>query len=565
MTLSQFRIATKILAVVSLLACVSLIIALIGYFGLTGVARDAERVAQSGIEMKLGARLSQGALALNRTEYRIAADPAAVEEAEIVIQETRAEFRRRLAAARELANPEQARMLTAIEGAYAVYLEGLEETSEIAAVNRAAIDLTAAQQEILSAVQDNGDAVETLRDLVAEYVAYTEDRAEIVADEAAAAAGRSAMTMGIVAALGILVGVGAGYGVSVAGVVAPLRRAVDTLRRLADGDIDVEIYGRERKDEIGEVAATMAVFQENARDRQRMLAEQEADAARKAERAEQIQKTTAEFEQAVDEVLHTLTSAASELEATAQQMSATAEETSSKATSVSAATEQAANSVQTVASSSEELTASIREVSGQVAKTSDIAGKAESETGSAIRSIEELRGGAEKIGEVISIINDIAGQTNLLALNATIEAARAGEAGKGFAVVANEVKSLANQTARATEEIGQQIKTMQGSVERSVPVIQGVATIIRELNEISTAVAATAEEQAAATTEISRSVNEAAQGTEEVSRNVDGLRQASVETNAGATQVLSAARSVADRAETLKARVTGFLDEVKAG
>lgn len=360
-----------------------------------------------------------------------------------------------------------------------------------------------------------------------------------------------ALTLGLVAA--VLTG---------RSISRPVLAMTAAMNRLAKGDTSVEFATDGRKDEIGAMASALLVFKENAIERQRMLAEQQAEAQRKAARADHIQEATQEFESTVDEVLETLTSAAAELEATAQQLSVTAEETSTQASSVAAASNQASSSVQTVASSANELSVSIKEISSQVAETSSIAGKAQDEATSATHSVRDLRQGAERIGKVISIIQDIAEQTNLLALNATIEAARAGEAGKGFAVVANEVKELAKQTAKATEEIDEQIKSMQASVGTVVPMIERIGDIIRKLTGISATVSATAEQQAAATEEISRSVGEAARGTDEVSRNVDGLREASTQASAGASQVLSSAQSVAFKAEALKRSISEYLQEM---
>ncbi|SMF41557.1 Methyl-accepting chemotaxis protein [Tistlia consotensis] len=364
--------------------------------------------------------------------------------------------------------------------------------------------------------------------------------------------------------VGVLGGIAIGFFLSRSTIVRPLNASVGTLRRLAEGDLEVEIANRERKDEIGDIARALAVFKDGALEQRRLVAEQEQEARRKAERAERIQATTARFEKQVDEILDTLSSAASELEATASSMASTAEEGAAQSAAVASASTQAANSVQTVASATEELTASIRDVSSQISKTSSIAGEASQKSAAAVSQIDVLREGAGRIGEVVTLIQEIAEQTNLLALNATIEAARAGEAGKGFAVVASEVKNLANQTAQATQEISSQIEAMQRGVETTVPVIGAISEVIEQLNGIAAAVAATTEEQAATTDEISRSVTEAAKGTEEVSKNVHGIREASETTSSASSQVLTAAGSVAEKSETLKKEVRDFLHDVQA-
>jgi methyl-accepting chemotaxis protein len=261
----------------------------------------------------------------------------------------------------------------------------------------------------------------------------------------------------------------------------------------------------------------------------------------------------------VKDVVGIVASAASEMEASAQSMSATAEETNRQSTAVAAASEQAATNVQTVASAAEELSASIREIQQQMATSARIAQQAVEQVDRTDTTVTGLVQAADKIGEVVNLISDIASQTNLLALNATIEAARAGEAGKGFAVVASEVKNLANQTAKATEEIGQQIAAMQTATGDSVQAIRGIGATIKQISEVTTTVASAVEEQGAATQEISRNVQQASAGTQEVSSNITGVSQAATQTGTAAGQVLSAARELAQQGQKLNTEIEAFL------
>jgi methyl-accepting chemotaxis protein len=261
----------------------------------------------------------------------------------------------------------------------------------------------------------------------------------------------------------------------------------------------------------------------------------------------------------VKEVVGVVASASSEMESAAQSMSATAEETNRQAGAVAAASEEASSNVQTVASAAEELSSSISEITRQVTQSSDVARKAVEEAAKTNATVKGLAEAAQKIGEVVNLINEIAGQTNLLALNATIEAARAGEAGKGFAVVASEVKSLANQTAKATEDIGRQISAIQSATEAAVGAIQGIGKTIEEIAKIATNIASAVEEQGAATQEIARNVQQASAGTQEVTSNISGVTKAATETGAAAGQVLTAARELATQGDTLKKEVEGFL------
>ena len=270
------------------------------------------------------------------------------------------------------------------------------------------------------------------------------------------------------------------------------------------------------------------------------------------------------FESTVKGMVEVVASAATEMQSTARSMETTANSTSEQATAVAAAAEEASTNVQTVASAAEQLSSSISEISRQVAQSTQIAGNAVSEAERTNEMVKGLADAAQKIGEVVGLINDIASQTNLLALNATIEAARAGEAGKGFAVVASEVKNLANQTAKATEEIGAQIGGIQSATQGAVTAIQGIGDTIAEINEIASAIAAAVEQQGAATQEIARNVEQAASGTTEVTQSITQVTQAASETGNAAGQVLQAAGELSTQAENLSGEVTSFLDTIRA-
>jgi methyl-accepting chemotaxis protein len=368
--------------------------------------------------------------------------------------------------------------------------------------------------------------------------------------------------MGVVLVL-LAITVGAGL-VIVRGIARPVGAMTGAMSKLAGGDTTVEIAGAEGKDEIGAMARAVLVFKENKIKADALAAQQKAEQEEKERRAATMSAAVAKFEKAIGAVAGAVASAATEMQSSAQSLSTTAEEASRQATAVAAAAEQASSNVQTVATAGEELSSSIAEIGRQVAQSTTIAGKAVDEAKKTDSKVQGLSEAAQKIGDVVKLITDIAAQTNLLALNATIEAARAGEAGKGFAVVASEVKNLANQTAKATEEIGQQIGAIQGATRESVEAIQTIGRTIGEINEIATTIASAVEEQGAATQEIARNVQEAARGTQEVSANVGGVTQASRETGTAATQVLGAAGELAKQSETLRREVDEFLASVRA-
>lgn len=347
-------------------------------------------------------------------------------------------------------------------------------------------------------------------------------------------------------------------------IVAPLLGMVAAMRRLADRDTGVAIPAIGRADEIGQMADTVQVFKNKMIEADQITEEQRAEQAHKEQRQRVIDAAIHDFDQSMSQTLEGLAESGRSLTGYAEAMASTAEETSRQAMSVAGASEEASTNVQTVASATEELTASINEISQQVCQSAQISSQAVEEALRTNTTVQSLSLAAQRIGEVVQLINAIAGQTNLLALNATIEAARAGEAGKGFAIVASEVKNLATQTAKATDDISAQINAIQDATGASVTAIKGIGDTITQINEIATVIASAVEEQGAATREIARNVQQAAAGTTEVSTNITDVTRAASETGSAAGQVLMAAGDLTRQADTLRHRVDSFLTTIRA-
>ncbi len=355
------------------------------------------------------------------------------------------------------------------------------------------------------------------------------------------------------------------YFVARSTIVRPLKASVAAMNTLAKGDLTVDIPGTYRRDEIGEIIAALAVFKENGLEVERMKADQAAMEARAAEqRKADMMRLANEFEGAVCEIVDTVSSAATELEASAGTLSATSDHSQLRATAVAGASEEAASNVQSVAAATEELSSSVTEISRQVQGAARIASEAVAQANNTNSRVGELAAAAARIGDVVELINTIAGQTNLLALNATIEAARAGEAGRGFAVVASEVKALAEQTAKATGEISLQVTDIQKATEDSVFAIREISTTIGQMSEIASAIASAVEEQGATTLEISRNVQQAAEGTMQVSANITDVQRGVEEAGSASSHVLTAAQSLSGESARLKREVGNFLRSVRA-
>jgi methyl-accepting chemotaxis protein len=435
-----------------------------------------------------------------------------------------------------------------------------EPTADATArISKLAEEVARIQKEVMLPI---GVELETVASRITEQGKQRSEEARVMAATEAASVERTSLIAGIAMAL-LLIGTCV---FSVFTIARPMRALSVSMEELAAGNFAVVLPGLGRKDEVGDVAGAVEKFkvvaEQKARDEAEARIRQDQAAAR--QRKVDMIKLADDFEGAVGEIVDTVSSASTELEASANTLTATAVRSQELTTMVAAASEEASTNVQSVASATEEMTLSVNEISRQVQDSARMANDAVDQARKTNDRVSELSKAAARIGDVVVLINTIAGQTNLLALNATIEAARAGEAGRGFAVVASEVKALAEQTAKATGEIGQQITGIQAATRESVDAIREISGTIEKLSEISSIIAAAVEEQGAATQEISRNVQQAAKGTMQVSSNITDVQRGVSEADSASSQVLSAAQSLSGGSNRLKLEVGKFLNSVRA-
>jgi methyl-accepting chemotaxis protein len=564
--LARLRILPKILAVIILLSAITIGVSWIGVHALSALNEDADTMRSAAGRALAAARAGQDIIALSRAEYQISSDPSIETRAAVrkVIDERMKSYQDRLELISQTRDEKAKSLVPGVSAAMAEYKQSMETTLRLAEgakeVTLSAERATMQDQVIKSRALS--DQLQTKINVLADAL---DDRVARVTKSASDEYETSSRLMMILSAIGVMSGLVIGFVIGQFGIVTPANILKTAMEALARNDLKVDVPGVGRRDELGDMARTVEVFKVNALEVERLKTAQETAERRTAEqRKADMHKLANEFESAVGEIIQTVSSAATELEASATTLTSAASRTEQLSTSVASAAEEASANVHSVASASEEMAASVNEISQQVQESARIASSAVAQADKTNERVNTLSQAAKKIGDVVELINTIAGQTNLLALNATIEAARAGEAGRGFAVVASEVKSLAEQTARATGEIGQQISEIQTATHGSVDAIHEISATILRIAEIASAIASAVEEQGAATREISRNVQQASQGTTQVASNITDVQHASSETGSASSQVLSSARSLASESDRLKMEVGKFLTTVRA-
>ena len=564
--LARFRVLTKIFSVIALMATVACTISWVGIRALDMLNKGADNMSFAAKRALEAARANQNVIAMNRAEFRVAVDPRPENRSEVhkLIDEQLKALNDHIDVVGTTRDEEAKAMVPGVREALSAYEKDMAETLRLADGVKD-IQLGEQTERLRDAAMKSRTAAENVRAKVAALADRLNGRVEHFAQAATEEYESVSRLLMIVAGVGIALGLSGGFIVGQYGIAKPMRALVGLLQQMAKGET-VEMIGTERNDEIGETARAVdeikVMLAEKAREEAEAKIKQDQIAAQQR-KADMIRLADG-FEAAVGEIVETVSSASTELEASASTLTSTATHAQQVTTQVAAASEEASTNVQSVASATEELSSSVNEISRQVQESARMASEAVGQARATTERVSELSKAAARIGDVVELINTIAGQTNLLALNATIEAARAGEAGRGFAVVASEVKALAEQTAKATGDIGQQISGIQSATNDSVTSIKIISGTIERLSEISSTIAAAVEEQGAATQEISRNVQQAAQGTGQVSTHIIDVQRGATETGSASTQVLSAAKSLSADSNRLKTEVGKFLQSVRA-
>jgi methyl-accepting chemotaxis protein len=557
--LAKLSISTKLFAIVAFLF---LMIAAIGGFAflqmraINEAAQDIQAQWLPGVRW-VGEMRTQSARYRAVLRDHLTVADAERDEVDRNLTARKADFEKAAKAYHALAaSPAERSLVDQLDRSWKEFIDASE------LVRSAALrgDIEAAKQTNAEKVVPSGRAMDKT---LSELVDFNDRGAEVAGHSAEATYSRAVYLMGAILLCAVLFGIGAGVYVS-----QDIRRGIGSILKpmghLVDGELSVEIPHQGDPTEIGRIATALQAFKDA------LIAKKASDEAANDEkahnlaRAQRISAATRDFEAMIGRLVGSLATASTELKTFATTLSSTADHAQELTTMVAGASEEASTNVQSVASATEQLSSSINEISRQVQDSARMASAAVDQAAKTNDRVGELAKAAARIGDVVELINAIAGQTNLLALNATIEAARAGEAGRGFAVVASEVKALAQQTARATSEIGQQIVDIQSATSESVGAIREISGTIEKLSEISSAIAAAVEQQGAATQEISRNVQQAAQGTQQVSTHVIEVQHGASETGLASSQVLSAAQSLAGESDRLKSQVETFLDAVRA-
>ena len=561
--LAKFSIRSKIIAVVALLLVMMSGMGLLAVADMRAINANTVDITTNWLpSVRVLGDLRAGVITYRNVirEHMLSetlAEKEAAEKTLATVVESNTKIRQSYEAM--ITSPEERALYAEWSKTWDAYRKG---TQEVMALSRKAAGQMAHDAHELNTKTVNKIGIEA-DDILKKDIDLNNAGADKAARDAADSYASAFIMLAVILGIAMIMGIAISFYL-VRDVSSGIASIVTPMQALGKGDLSAEVLHQGEKTEIGAMADTLQVFKEALIAKKAADEAAAADAEAKIERGRRVDAITSSFEAMIGEIVQTVSSASTQLEASAGTLSSTAERSQQLTTTVAAASEEASTNVQSVASATEELSSSVNEISRQVQESARMATDAVGQARVTNDRVSELSKAASRIGDVVELINTIAGQTNLLALNATIEAARAGEAGRGFAVVASEVKALAEQTAKATGEIGQQITGIQAATQDSVNAIKEISGTIEKLSEISSTIAAAVEEQGAATQEISRNVQQAAQGTQQVSANITDVQRGATETGSASSQVLSAAQLLSGDSNRLKLEVGKFLESVRA-
>lgn len=559
------KIITKILSLVGFLLSLTMGIAYLGYHSAQEINADSDDQAVSAREISMNLEMLIKAQDINTTTDELAVDPSLqnLAEQKTIFEPAKEVFQSYIPKLREFSDEKERAALDKIEAAYKTYIPLVEEVfAAVASADPAHPQET--EKKVMDAMRASEGPYGELKSLLKQASDYSLQQSQIVSDRATAAYESVKVTLEVCTALAFILGLAGGIYIATRQISTPLGESVQTLKRLIDNDLNVTVGGTERQDEIGDVARAAQNFKSVLIKSRDMAEAERQEQVRKAERQKKMEQLISFFDTTATQSVTAVASASTQLSQTAEHMSKLAVDTNRQSIEVASASEQASHNVQSVASAAEEMAATVQEISRQIALSNGIVRSAMDKAESANKSSNELVEMSTAVGAIATLIEDIAGQINLLALNATIESARSGEAGKGFAVVANEVKNLATQTTKATEQIRQQLEGVQKTATGVASALGDVREAIAKVSEGSAAIAAAVEEQASATQEIVSNMNTATQGVEQINGGIFSIKSGTDSTTAATRQVLDAAKMLSAQAEKIDREVKTFLHDIVA-
>lgn len=561
----NLKVLYKILSLVTVLLLITALISFVGYRAAFTINEKSDAQAVSTVEINLAYELYIAALFINTTTDDLFADQSKknIEKNEAILASAKATFEKNMKILEETADNGQKMLLSELRKHYINYLPAVENVFKMAA----SMPANPAEDELKplnEAMQQSEKPMGELKDIIKRYVDSSVRKNQEDTDAATKAYELASKELMIASILALIIGLLMGTLIAVKGIARPLGVAVSNLNSLIMDDLTIEVKNTQRHDEVGDVAKAAQTFKEVLIKNKAMAEAEKIEVEKKLIRQQKVAELIANFDGTATQTVATVASASTQLSQTAENMSVVAGNTNQQSIEVASASEQASHNVQSVASAAEEMAATVQEISRQISMSNDIVRQAMQKAEDADNSSRELVDMSKSVGTIATLIEDIAGQINLLALNATIESARSGEAGKGFAVVANEVKNLATQTAKATEQIRQQLDAVQKTAVGVADMLGGVRISIGEVSQSSAAIAAAVEEQSAATHEIVSNMNTATQGVEQINNGIFAIKGGTDSTTAATREVLDAAKLLSVQAEKMDAEVKSFLSNIQA-